>query len=252
MILVFETGNTTTNLVVFGDGGIEALEYFNNSEAKNLGEFSGAVEKFLSGRGYLPGGIEIVLISSVVRSMENLEEDYCRVKGLRFFSLRKNGKNLNFKAPEDMGTDLMANVAAAIERYREYALVIDMGTATTFAVIAGGGEFLGGLIVTGFRSMGRALTADCDLLPNFNPEIPLRVVSCDTIEAMQSGLYHGYRGLLREIVAAVEREVGHRMEVLMTGGNSTIFSDKLGFPVDFDRNLTFYGIKLIYDLNKTV
>ncbi|MDR1494896.1 MAG: type III pantothenate kinase [Rickettsiales bacterium] len=252
MILLFETGNTTTNIVVFGDGQLETVGYFNNSGAKNLKEFGAAAEKFLESSSYSPEDFEIVLLSSVVRSMENIGEEYCRKNNLKFFNVRKDSKNLNFKAPEDMGADLMANVAAGIATYGEYVIVIDLGTATTFAVIGKNGEFLGGSIVTGFRSMGRALTTDCDLLPNFNPDVPAKVVSLDTIEAMQSGLHYGYIGLLKEIVLKIEQEVGHRMKIVMTGGNSSLFFDKLGFPVELGRNLTFYGMKLIYDLNRTI
>ncbi|MDR2777407.1 MAG: type III pantothenate kinase [Rickettsiales bacterium] len=252
MILAFETGNSTTNVVIFDDRRIERVEVFRNSEVGSLPKFSAAIGKFLESLGRSPKDFEILLISSVVRSMETLEEEYCRERGLKFFNIRKEGKNLNFKAPGDMGADLMANVAAGIDIYGEYLIVIDLGTATTFAVIAKEGEFLGGSIVTGFGSMGRALVTDCDLLPSFNLGVPKRAFSCDTVEAMQAGLYYGYIGLLEEIVSRIEKEVGHRMRILMTGGHSGLFSGKLSFSVEMDKNLTFYGLRLIYEMNRVI
>ncbi|GHU26173.1 type III pantothenate kinase [Bacilli bacterium] len=249
MILIFETGNTTTNVVLMDDDQVKSRENVFNSEIRDLNEFDSVLGNILKFWHCQLEEFEVVIISSVVRAVESLEEEYCRKNNIEFFNVKKDGKTLNFDAPSGMGADLMANVTAAIDIYRAYVVVIDMGTATTFTVVGNGGKFLGGLIVTGFKTMGVALGQACDLLPNFDATVPTKVISKDTIEAMQSGLYYGYIGMVKEIVGNIKKEVGHDMQIILTGGYANVFFDKFDFPVRFEENLTFRGIKLIYDLN---
>src|SRR5262245_51044907 len=61
--------------------------------------------------------------------------------------------------PGTVGSDRLAQASAAWARANGPCLVVSMGTAITIDVVNSRGDFLGGLIAPGLRTMARALHA---------------------------------------------------------------------------------------------
>jgi type III pantothenate kinase len=82
-------------------------------------------------------------------------------------------------------------------------------------------------------------------------EKPAGILGRTTLESMQAGLYHGYRGLVREIVGRLKKILGSRTKVLSTGGQAEWI---LGGLDIIDRNvphLTLMGLAhLWWDANR--
>jgi type III pantothenate kinase len=103
-------------------------------------------------------------------------------------------------------------------------IVVDLGTATTFNAVAADGAFLGGAIAPGLGLGLDALAEKTAQLPRVPVVKPERAIGTDTVSAIMSGALIGYRGLVREVIGAMAKEMtadgDARPKVILTGGLS--------------------------------
>ena len=128
-------------------------------------------------------------------------------------------------------------------------IVVDFGTATTFDVVSGKGEYLGGAIAPGVNLSLEALHRAAAKLPNVGVEKPLKVIGTNTIGAMQSGIYSGYGGLVEGIVAQIKKEYGKPMKVIATGGLAPLYVKACPAIEHVEPDLTILGLKELYEMN---
>ncbi|MGF1679063.1 MAG: type III pantothenate kinase [Candidatus Methylacidiphilales bacterium] len=153
------------------------------------------------------------------------------------------GIRVDFPRPATVGADRLANAAAVCAYYTPPAIVIDYGTAITFDIISGKNEYLGGVIAPGLRVFRDYLAERTALLPRIQLKRPSHAIGRSTVLAMQSGAYFGYRGLVREIIREIQRELGvKRLAILATGGDSDLFLNETGLFHIHDPDLTFKGM----------
>jgi type III pantothenate kinase len=126
---------------------------------------------------------------------------------------------------------------------------VDFGTATTFDVINQKGEYLGGVITPGITISADALFERTAKLPRVDIKRPQRVVGGSTTEAMQSGLYHGYTGLVDGVLRKIIEEVGGKPKVIATGGLAPLIATGSEFIEVVDDTLTLEGLRLVYEKN---
>ena len=251
MILIFESGNTITNIVVRDDNEVKFSYKVLDSQLKTDQDFYDVLNQLFEFNNFDVKQIDIVLISSVVKKLEKFEENYCKVNSLKFLNIKNKNVKLNFNKIDGLGSDLVANIFNVVELYKQNIIVIDMGTATTFSVIDEKGKLIGCSFVAGVKTMLDVLSSKCDLLPKTDIKWPDSAISNTTIGAMQSGLYFGYIGILKEIVQNITNELNNKdMKVIMTGGYSKIFIDKLDFVTQYIPELTTDGIYKIYKFNE--
>ena len=194
--------------------------------------------------------MDVVLVSSVVESIKQIEKEYCRYNKLKMFDVDDKKNKLNFKAKKDLGSDLKANIFNCIDLYKENFIIIDMGTTTTFSVVSKGGNFEGVSFMSGFDTCINSIVTKCDKIPHVDFVKPKRVIGQTTEEAVRSGVYYGYIGILKEIVNSIKNELKNQdLKVIMTGGYSNIFIDKLNFITKVIPDLTVNGIYKIYKFN---
>ena len=127
--------------------------------------------------------------------------------------------------PEKTGVDRVLNVAAAYEQVEAEVVVIDAGTAITIDVCNDAGEFLGGAIAPGVRMQLDALHERTAGLPristaDFGP--PLEPFGQNTAQAILHGVYHGIRGMVKELVEQYATKLGRWPEVVATGGDAAV------------------------------
>ncbi len=252
MILILESGNTTTNAVVYKNKQLLYKWKIVNEQINNEDDFKITIFNLLKLEGIEKKDIKIILISSVVRKLTEIEENFCEKYNFKFLNIKNKDLKLNFDARETLGADLVADVFAGIEKYKENFIIIDMGTATTFSIVGAKGKHLGEIFIAGVNSTLKALGNNCDLLPKIDIKEPKNLIGTTTEEAMLSGIYYGYIGIIREIINRILQETKIEMQIILTGGYSTLFIDKLEFITKVDDDLTFEGIKLIYEKNKNI
>ena len=152
---------------------------------------------------------------------------------------------IEYPNPSKIGADRLANASAAILGRQGPAIVIDFGTAVTFDVISKAGSYLGGVIAPGTASLRDYLHQKTALLPAIQLEEPNSAIGRSTEEAMQVGAVIGYRGLIREILNEVRRELGGEPKIFATGGDAELISKGI-YDIDIiDQDLTMKGIQAI-------
>ncbi len=151
--------------------------------------------------------------------------------------------------PAEVGADRIVNCVAAFERYGGPAIVVDLGTATTFDVISAKGEFLGGAIAPGLGISANALFGKAARLSQVQIRKPAKVIGTGTTDNIQIGLYYGYIGLVDGICERMIAELGPATRVIATGGFATMLAPDSKYLKTVDVNLTLDGVRLVYERN---
>jgi type III pantothenate kinase len=147
--------------------------------------------------------------------------------------------------PYQIGSDLVANTLAAYEAYGEYTTVIDFGTALTFITVGEGGQILGVAIAPGMNTAVNALAGKTAQLPRVHLVAPPSVLGLNTVHAIQAGIVLGYSGLVESIIKSIERELKRKVNVVATGGLSTIMAPMIPAIHYVEPLLTLNGLKLV-------
>lgn len=244
--LVIDAGNTTTN---FGLSDCERiLANFRLPSLPSLlrGRAPAAVRK-CCGKGVVPSG---ALISSVVPRLNPSLKAVCRRFGLRAFWLEYStptGIRYYVKDPKEIGSDRIANVAAAREMFGCPSIVVDIGTAITFDCVSPRGNYLGGIIAPGPKLTRAALAERTGLLPFVDIERPPRAIGKSTAHAIQAGMIFGTRALISGLVRQLKEEMGGRPRVIFTGGQIDLIISGWDYPKTIEPNLTLHGLRIIYN-----
>jgi type III pantothenate kinase len=148
--------------------------------------------------------------------------------------------------PNKTGIDRVLNIAAAYEQMGKACVVVDAGSAVTVDVCNDAGEFLGGAIAPGAKMMLDALHERAAQLPTVELAQPHGAFGRNTEQAILQGIYHGIRGMVKELVENYASALGQWPELIATGGDAhTLFQGwELVHAVAPD--LTLYGIALAY------
>jgi type III pantothenate kinase len=148
-----------------------------------------------------------------------------------------------------VGADRLANAVGGHIAYKKPLIVVDFGTATTFDVADGEGNYIGGAISPGINLSVEILHSATAMLPRIAVERPNRVIGKSTTEAMQSGIYWGYVGLVEGMVQRISNEFGSTLAVIATGGLAPLFVGATPVLHHLDPEITMRGLVEIYRRN---
>jgi type III pantothenate kinase len=160
---------------------------------------------------------------------------------------------IEVEAPERVGIDrlLAAGAANRLRRQKRAAIVVDVGTAITVDLVNGQGAFCGGAILPGIAMSARALEAETDALPRVDLDHlahPPAALGKSTVPAIESGLYWGAVGAIRELIHRLAEPHGSPPDVFLTGGASADVAEVLSasekWPVRHVPHLVLAGIAL--------
>jgi type III pantothenate kinase len=198
------------------------------------------------------GGAAVVGLSVNSSQNQAVEEAVQKATGQ---SLRWIGRDIELpiavltEDPTKTGVDRVVNVAAAYEQLAKACVVVDAGTAITVDCCSAKGEFLGGAIAPGLAMMLDALHERTAGLPRVDLEkenLPIVSIGRSTEEAIRSGVYHGIRGMVRELVEAYANQIGTWPEVIATGGDAGLLFEGWELIHAVAPDLTLYGAALAY------
>jgi type III pantothenate kinase len=161
----------------------------------------------------------------------------------------RTGMALAVENPREVGADRLVNALAAYEEFGGPGIVVDFGTATSFDVFSGRGEFLGGAIAPGVATSLRALSLRGAQLPRIELATPKQPIGRSTIEAMRSGAVFGFAGAVDRIVEEITSELGGTPTVVATGGLAPSVLDACRTITRHDPWLTLKGLRIIWERN---
>jgi type III pantothenate kinase len=158
------------------------------------------------------------------------------------------GLGIDYPRPATIGPDRLANAVAARHRFGAPAIVIDFGTAVTFDVVNARGDYVGGIIAPGLSAMTDYLHEKTALLPRIRIRDPRAVIGRNTEQAMLVGAVHGYRGMIRELLAELRAELGvPRLPVVATGGYARLIARQIREITAVVPGLTLEGLRLVWE-----
>jgi type III pantothenate kinase len=255
MLLAIDVGNTGVKLGVFEGDKLRATWRMATSLSRMADEYASLLLTLLEHQGIKPQDIESVAMGSVVPPMvgtlKELFQRYFEITPFVVESGVKTGVRIRMDNPKEVGADRIINAAAARQLYGAPAIIVDLGTATTFDVLSAEGDYIGGCIAPGLITGAEALFARASKLPRVELTRPKRAIGSNTVTAMQSGIIFGYVGLIEGIVARLHAEIGAPARVIATGGFAEIMAKETATIDTVDSNLTLMGLRLIYLMNKT-
>ena len=153
---------------------------------------------------------------------------------------------VNTDEPGETGVDRVLNVAAAYEQLGKACVVVDAGTAVTINCCNDAGEFVGGTISPGVTMQLNALHDHTAKLPLVTLEPPRESIGRSTTSAIQQGVYHGIRGLVKEVVENYATELGTWPDIVTTGGDAHQLFENWELIHAIAPDLILYGIALAY------
>ena len=220
-MLAVSVGNSRTRMGAFVDGKLtESATYLN----RRSGKLGHAMEQAFQ---LLHDCEDVVVLMSSVngRDAEAIENQLSQQFGHVIKHAERDltipiGRQLDPEAI--VGEDRLLNAAAAYDVLRQACVVIDAGTAITVDFVDGAGTFHGGAIAAGAQLMLDSLHRQAWLLPEVEFDRPVECIGHNTIEAMRAGVFHGLRGMARELAEHYAEKAGTFPAVLATGGDAAL------------------------------
>jgi type III pantothenate kinase len=255
MLLAINANNTNTVFSVWDGDQLKGAWRAATDAKRTADEYVVWFDHLLNLEGLTRRKIAGAIIASVVPeanfNLVTLCRRYCGAEPL---VVGEPGVILGTRAlvdrPEEVGADRLVNTVAAYDRYKVPLIVVDFGTATTFDVVDGGGNYCGGVIAPGINLSLTALHLAAAKLPSVRIRRTDHVIGKDTVACMQSGLFWGYVGLVEGLVTRIKQEFGAPMSVIATGGLAPLFDGATAVIEQIDSNLTLWGLRLIYERNR--
>jgi len=251
MLLVIDIGNTNTSLGVYDGEKLVAHWRLTTARSRTVDEWGVHARNLFALAGLDFKSIDAIAIASVVPplnfTLKQMAERYFELTPLFIDHTVDTGLPILYKPPSDVGADRIVDAVAAIAKYGAPCIVVDFGTATTFDAINEKGEYLGGVITPGISVSSDALFQRAAKLPRVEIKRPPTVIGSATVEAMQSGLYHGYVGLVDGILRKMVDELGGKPKVIATGGLAPLIAKGSEFIEEVDETLTLEGMRMIYE-----
>ena len=190
-------------------------------------------------------GVPVYLSSVVPRCTELFQKG----AGNRLHNL--NGESLlelkiDYPAKQQIGADRLANAIAARYYYGCPCVVLDFGTAVTFDIVNIRGAYCGGVIAPGLNMMTEYLHERTALLPKVELREPASAIGKSNVEAILAGAMIGYRGMIREILQAIRKELGIRKNLMIvaTGGQARLVTRKMPEKIIIRPHLTLEGLRI--------
>lgn len=246
MYLIGDIGNTETKICLFNDKKkLLKKKIYNTNNFKKIN----LSDKFKFLNSYRKK-IDKTMFSSVVPNV------YKNVKGSIKKKLRvevKELKQLKLKKiikievnAKQVGSDRLANAISVMNNSDNF-IILDFGTATTFDVVLKN-KYKGGIIAPGVNLSLKTLIEKAKLIPNTKLTKIKNIIGKNTQNAVRSGFYWGYQGLIENVINLIEKKYKKKFKIIFTGGLSHLFKDTITKKIKVDRDLTIKGLLRLVDL----
>ena len=141
---------------------------------------------------------------------------------------------------KQVGSDRITNAISLMNNKNNF-IILDFGTATTFDVLIKD-TYYGGVIAPGVNLSLNTLTEKATLLPKINLKRVNKVVGITTTNAVRSGFFWGYSGLIQNIIDLIMKETRKPFKIIITGGFSSLFKKSIKLKIVHNKYITIEGL----------
>ena len=253
-LLAIDAGNTNIMFALFSNGSPLHRWRVATIHHRTADEYAVILSQLMQNNGIEKRQIRNIIIGSVVPpimlALGKLCANFFKIKPLIVGDNIKIPIKVKIDNPKEIGADRVLNAVAAHKLYKKPAIIVDFGTATTFDIVDKHGSYLGGVIAPGINLSLSALQAAASQLPMVWIKKPAKVIGKNTKEAMQSGIYWGYIGLIEGMVARIKTELKEKPIVIATGGLAPMFAENTKVIEKIEPDLTLIGLNEIYKFQR--
>jgi len=236
--LILDIGNTLTKVTI-----VENLSIVHHQSYSNLGitDIKGISKSY-------------PITSTVVSIVGKVNPEILRFLESNFKTLVLNEntklpiKN-HYSTPKTLGYDRIAVAVAANFLYpQKDVLVIDAGTAITYELVTSLGEYKGGAISPGISLRFKSLNDHTAKLPYLEKSEKFPIVGQSTTDCIYSGVLNGVISEVDGYIDLIKTNFPD-IYVLLTGGDSNFFANKLKNSIFVNQNLMIIGLNRILEFN---
>ncbi len=248
MLLAINANNTNVKFAVADEQGLVAQWRISSDSGRTADEYAVWLTQLMALKNIKPEDISESIIAMVVPQALYELKVLCR----HYFSCEPRvigdgqidlGIRALIERPEEAGADRLVNAVAGHALFGGPLVIVDFGTGTTFDVVDDCGNYVGGIIAPGVNLSVEALCVAAAKLPRIAVEKPDKVVGKTTVEAMKSGVFWGYVGLIEGLVQRIKQaQQRPDMAVIATGGLSPLFTGATNVFDHLEPDLTVKGL----------
>jgi type III pantothenate kinase len=244
MILLFDIGNTNTHVGLANDKRV--LRHTDISTAAFIAGKAADQLRRLIGKAELSHAAICSVVPQATPKIQSAIRSLWKLTAVELTPKTLRGVGIDYPKPNTIGPDRLANAVAARHHFGAPVVVVDFGTAVTFDVVDTHGNYVGGIIAPGLAAMTDYLHERTALLPRIKIREVKSPVGKSTEHAMLVGAVHGYRGLVRELIVELKRELKTKqLPVVATGGYAKLIAAKLPEISAVEPDLTLEGLRLV-------
>ena len=244
MYLIGDIGNTETKIFLFNEkfrlkkkwsipSGSFTNTYLNSKIKLTLLEIS-EIQKILFS-SVVPKKFQLIKKFLIKKNKKFKIHELKQIELKKLIKLKVNRKQV--------GSDRVANAIGIMSNNKNY-IVIDFGTATTFDVVINK-TYLGGVIAPGIKLSLENLSNRASLIPKIKLSKISNVIGKNTSEAVKSGFFWGYSGLIDNIVKLIKKQSRKQFKIVLTGGLSHLFKNTIKGKSVIEKDLTITGLKKV-------
>ena len=245
--LMVDIGNSIISFGFFKNE--EIVERFDiSSSIDNVALLEKPLRKFIAEKNinYIDGGLICSVVpmfsKSVQKIIKNIFDIVIDIMDSSYFSMLE----MKVDNKKEVGSDLVSDIIAAKKIYGNSLLIVDLGTISKIMVVDSDGVFIGTSFFPGINISIETMREKTALLPGIElNKKPDKLIGNNTIEAIATGIYYGNLSYIEEYANKIEKWINYPLKKILTGGNSSLFSDNLP---DFiiDKDLVLKGTYFLY------
>lgn len=256
MLLVFNVQNSLISFGVYGEDILLNTWQIQTDIKKTSDQYAMLLNSLLSSYNIQNHMITDAVIASVVPDiMYTLQSTIIKLFSVKPVIIKagiKTGINVKGDNPAQIGADRIVDAVAACRLYGVPNIVISLNTVITFGFIDKKYNYYGAMILPGVNLALKALTENTAKLPDVKIIKTDKIIGKNTVENIQSGIYHGYlcmiEGLLTKIIKSNRLSV-KSTHITATGEYAHLILNESRYDVNIDKDLSLKGLNIIYKLN---
>ena len=254
MLVAIDIGNTNIHVGVFDKKKMMSSFLMGTDGSRSGDEYAAILGSLVANEGVSIRELDGAIIGSVCPNVTpKIQYAVKKLTGINPSVVGpgiKTGYPIKIDNPSELGADIVANTAGAMDQAKGSVIVIDFGTATTVCAVDKSKAFAGCYIMPGIQMSLNSLNST-GLLPTVIADEKFPVLAKNSADSMKSGVIFGQVMAVEGFVESYIRELSlpSDVPVIITGGFAPLLLPYFRIKVKHIEGLTLKGLNVIYNSN---